>query len=326
MTEWFYSLVPGQQEGPVDSDDLALLHADGQLRPDSLVWREGLSAWTPWREVMAEVLPAAAAVQAVALQAAAAPASALPAAGFPAEAPAPTAVAAAPVDDGALRPYAIAEPVASPYAPPKSRLDERTQTAVHGHHVVYAGFWKRFAAWFIDSIVIGIASMIIAIPIGVLVALAPGGDIGSLQDSGAFDLLGQLVSWLLSAWYFGWMYASSHQASLGKMAVGIKVVRGDGEALLFWRGFWRTFAQIVSGIILLIGYIMAAFTERRQALHDLMCDTLVVDKWAYTDHPEWQDERLGTVTIVILCLAGLMIVFGLVMLLAVGAALTSGLR
>ena len=329
MTEWFYSLQPGQQEGPVDADDLALLHADGQLRPDSLVWREGMSAWVPWREAMAEVLPAAALPTAqhagqpvapgVATQDDAADAGAAQFATFAA---APAAV----VDDGAHRPYAIAERLASPYAPPKARLSEPSTGPVQGHVVVYAGFWKRFAAWFIDSMVVGLASVIIAIPIGVILALAPGSDIDGMVDSRAFDLLSQLISWVLSAWYFGWMYSSSHQASLGKMAVGIKVVRGNGEALLFWRGFWRTFAQIVSGIILMIGYIMAAFTERKQALHDLMCDTVVVDKWAYTENPEWQDDRLGTVTIVILCLAGL-IIFGIIaMLVVVGAALTSGLR
>jgi len=333
MTEWFYSLQPGQQEGPVDADDLALLHADGQLRPDSLVWREGMSAWVPWREAMAEVLPAAAQYSGqhtgqpagqpippgVATQGGAADAGAAQFATFA------TAPAAA-VDDGAHRPYAIAEPLASPYAPPKARIDERAAGPVRGHVVVYAGFWKRFAAWFIDSIVVGLASVVIAVPIGLIAALLPGNDVESLLDSSAFDALGQVISWVVSAWYFGWMYASSHQASLGKMAVGIKVVRGNGEALSFWRGFWRTFAQFLSGLILLIGYIMAAFTERRQALHDMICDTLVVDKWAYTDQPQFQDDSLGTVTIVILCFAGLAFVALVAILMAAGLALTSGLR
>lgn len=58
----------------------------------------------------------------------------------------------------------------------------------------------------------------------------------------------------------------------------------------------------------MIGFIMAAFTERKQALHDMMCDTLVVDKWAFTEHPELQQRGLGTVTIVILVLAALAMV------------------
>lgn len=341
MTEWFYSLHPGQQEGPVDADDLALLHADGQLRPDSLVWREGMSHWVPWRDAMGEVLPAAAgqampdtAIHATSTHAlpghpasahaASAHAGARGAAGT--GAPVFAAATPAAADDGAHRPYAIAQPLASPYAPPKARIDERGTGPVRGHAVVYAGFWKRFAAWFIDSIVIGVASLVIAVPIGLLAALLPGNDIDGLLESSAFDALSQVISWIVSAWYFGWMYASSHQASLGKMAVGIKVVRGNGEALGFWRGFWRTFAQILSGVILLIGYIMAAFTERKQALHDMICDTLVVDKWAYTDQPQFQDERLGTVTIVILCFAGLAATGVFVVLAMVGIALTAGLR
>lgn len=315
MTEWFYSIHPGRQEGPVDADDLALLHADGQLRPDSLVWREGMSAWKPWREAMPEVLPGGAADAGLG-----------GVLGDVLGGPTPDPAFAAAPDDGAQRPYAIAEPSASPYAPPKARVSEQASGPIHGHPVVYAGFWKRFAAWFIDSVVIGLASLVIAVPVGLIVALAPAEGIDSMLDSRAFDMLGQVVSWVLSAWYFGWMYSSSHQASLGKMAVGIKVVRGNGEALAFWRGFWRTFAQLLSGLTLMIGYIMAAFTERRQALHDLVCDTLVVDKWAYTEHPEWQDERLGTVTIIILCLAGLFMIGMLGMLIAVAAALTSGLR
>ena len=66
---------------------------------------------------------------------------------------------------------------------------------------------------------------------------------------------------------------------------------------------------------------MAAFTERKQGLHDMLCDTLVVDKWAFTEHPEWQQRNLGTVTTVILALVGLLIaVFGVVILGAIGLA------
>ena len=79
----------------------------------------------------------------------------------------------------------------------------------------------------------------------------------------------------------------------------------NGERITIARGIGRYFAAMLSGLILCIGYLMAAFTERKQSLHDMICDTLVVDKWAFTDHPEWQQRGLGTVTIVILALFGL---------------------
>jgi hypothetical protein len=61
---------------------------------------------------------------------------------------------------------------------------------------------------------------------------------------------------------------------------------------------------------------MAGFTERKRALHDMMCDTLVVDKWAFTSHPEWQRKELGAVTITILVLGGLLLVVGVLAIMA----------
>jgi uncharacterized RDD family membrane protein YckC len=114
--------------------------------------------------------------------------------------------------------------------------------------------------------------------------------------------------------YYAAFHASSRQATLGKMAVGIKVVRTDGTRISLARGVGRFFATILSTLIIGIGFLMAGFTERKQALHDMICDTLVVDKWAYTAHPEWQKRELGTVTVVILAIFGvLMLLFGLIM-------------
>jgi uncharacterized RDD family membrane protein YckC len=76
------------------------------------------------------------------------------------------------------------------------------------------------------------------------------------------------------------MERSAKQATVGKLAIGIKVTDLDGGRISFWRALGRTFAKIISGIILFIGYIMAAFTERKQALHDKIADTLVVKRSA----------------------------------------------
>ncbi|MCY1445802.1 RDD family protein [compost metagenome] len=108
--------------------------------------------------------------------------------------------------------------------------------------------------------------------------------------------------------YYAGFHASRGGATLGKMAVGIKVVRSDGERITFLRGVGRYFGFILSSLTLFIGFIMAAFTERKQALHDMLCDTLVVDKWAFTENAEFQERGLGTVTIVILVISGIMAV------------------
>src|SRR5690606_39717364 len=95
-------------------------------------------------------------------------------------------------------------------------------------------------------------------------------------------------------------HASRGGATPGKMLIGIKVVRTDGSRISVLRGVGRYFGALLSGLVLCIGYLMAAFTGRKQALHDMLCDTLVVDKWAFTEHPEWQRRELGTATIVVL--------------------------
>ena len=75
-------------------------------------------------------------------------------------------------------------------------------------------------------------------------------------------------------------------------------------------------AALLSYLTLYIGFFMAGFTERKRALHDMVASTLVVDKWAYTAHPEWQNRQLGTVTVVILAVFGLLFV-GAILLIAV---------
>ena len=188
------------------------------------------------------------------------------------------------------------------------------------------------AASFIDSFITTALSYIVQIPLmmifGVSMVGMAGGDDPFASGAGiAMIGLIYVVSIGIPLLYFSWMHSSTHQASLGKMAVGIKVVRSNGERISFWRAFGRYWAMIPSALILLIGYLMAGFTERKQALHDMICDTLVVDKHAYTDHPEWQREELGTVTIVILALAGLAIVAMIGLIAAMGVMLAgSGMR
>ena len=142
-----------------------------------------------------------------------------------------------------------------------------------------------------------------------------------------FILAVYIIPLAMGAAYYAAFHASSKQATLGKMAVGIKVVRTDGTRISMGRGVGRYFGFMLSSLIMGIGLLMAAFTERKQGLHDVICDTLVVDKHAYTGQPEGQREELGTVTIVILALAGLAVVGMIVLIAVMGAVLAgSGIR
>jgi len=133
------------------------------------------------------------------------------------------------------------------------------------------------------------------------------------------QLVSGLAGLVISLAYYGWFHASRGGATLGKMAIGIKVVRGNGERLTLGRSIGRYFATILSSLTLMIGYLMAAFTDRKQALHDLICDTVVVDRWAFSDQPHLQRHELGTVTVVVLVIGGLLMLAGFaVMIFAIG--------
>jgi uncharacterized RDD family membrane protein YckC len=78
--------------------------------------------------------------------------------------------------------------------------------------------------------------------------------------------------------YFALMESSSKQGTLGKMALSIVVTDVNGNRITFGRATGRYFGKILSGLILYIGYIMVAFTEKKQGLHDMIAGTLVVNK------------------------------------------------
>lgn len=217
---------------------------------------------------------------------------------------------------------------ASPYMPPTSEVVGENPI-VQGGEVVYAGFWKRVAAYTIDSIVVGMVGGIIGgVMGGVLGVMLLGAGGTSANTSGMLIIQGlaNLAGIALGVAYFGWMHSSSAMATLGKMAIGIKVVREDGTRISFLRGMGRYFALIVSSIPLGLGFVMAGFTERKRALHDMMCDTVVVDKWAFTAHPQLQRRELGTVTVIVLVLFGLLLVVGILAAFAAMAMITRNLH
>ena len=144
----------------------------------------------------------------------------------------------------------------------------------------YAGFWLRVVASVIDSIIIGVPLSIIGVILGVVeVSLAADSYLMGDNALVLMDII-EVVTYLLGAlvgvFYYAGMHSSKWQATLGKRMVGIKVIHSRGGRISFLRGVWRYIATFFSGITLYIGYMMAGFTERKQALHDKMAETLVV--------------------------------------------------
>jgi uncharacterized RDD family membrane protein YckC len=131
----------------------------------------------------------------------------------------------------------------------------------------YAGFWIRFLAYFIDSILMGIVNVII------LYAVV---GIDTLADPQEGNFMSNVLTILVPLLYFTLMQSSSKQATLGKMAVGVKVVNSEGGIISFPQAIGRYLSKIPSALILLGGFIWAGIDSKKQALHDKMAGTYVV--------------------------------------------------
>ena len=158
----------------------------------------------------------------------------------------------------------------------ENQIQQTTETT---SQVTYAGFWWRFLAFIIDDIILGIISSIIILPIwaamGVSIYSMFQGDNHYADDEVALELIAPLmgaialtsiISIVLQWLYFALMESSKQQGTLGKMALGIKVTDMEGNRISFARATGRFFGKIISGMIIYIGYIMAGFTEKKQAL------------------------------------------------------------
>jgi uncharacterized RDD family membrane protein YckC len=136
--------------------------------------------------------------------------------------------------------------------------------------VVYAGFWRRVAAAIVDSILVTIVSTLVGFVIGFFFGLvAP-----SSTDSAS--ALAGLIGLLIGILYYPVLESSSAQATWGKRALNIVVTDTDGRRVSFLRALGRNLAKIISALLLCLGYLMVAFTSRKQGLHDLIASTLVV--------------------------------------------------
>jgi len=267
---WHYA-VGGQQQGPVDDAQLDALIQAGTVNADTLVWREGMANWQPLRQVKPS------------------------GAGSTAPAAPPVAVGGAPsagevvcaecgnifTKDNAIQ-YGTTWVCASCKPVFLQRMREGASPSVASLGMVgmgnvhYAGFWIRFVAKFIDWIV---AAVIIGIPFVILlfgvISTSPRQPPGLAQVGLQFAL--QFFAMLVGVAYNTFMIGK-WGATLGKMAVGIRVVSPEGQPITYMRAFGRAWADLLSGMVCYIGYIIAAFDAEKRALHDHICSTRVVYK------------------------------------------------
>ncbi len=152
--------------------------------------------------------------------------------------------------------------------------------------VQYAGFWLRFVAYLIDGVVVSVAFLVVLVFLAVFTGLgaalrdirfgeAPQEILALIGVAFILAIIGVAVigTWL----YHALMESSSWQATLGKKALDLAVTDMEGRRITFGRASGRHFAKIISGLIpFAIGYIVAGFTAKKQAIHDMIASCLVV--------------------------------------------------
>src|ERR1700722_3527508 len=153
----------------------------------------------------------------------------------------------------------------------------------------YAGFWLLFVAYIIDSLILGIPICAI-----VMVILILTGALGAMRNMDVSDpphamvgllgagIIGMYFGILSIAIVGGWLYyayceSSVWQGTLGKKALGLIVTDLEGRPVTFGRASGRFFSKIITGLIPFgIGYMLAGFTAKKQALHDMIASCLVL--------------------------------------------------
>jgi len=255
---WYY-VDAGQQAGPVDDAQLQELARSGKVQADTLVWREGMENWLPYSQAKSA---GAQSVTAPSAQATAAPIE--------------TTHEAVCVECGKIfnmddmirhsGSYVCAncKPVFM------QKLKEGAKLSTGGLN--YAGFWIRFAAVFLDGLILGAVNFVI----GLVAGLSAGQAVGA-EPAGALvlQLILVLIQLAIGVGYETFMIGK-YGATLGKMACKVRVVTADGQAVSYARAFGRYFAKMLSYLTCSIGFIIAGFDDQKRGLHDHICNTRVV--------------------------------------------------
>jgi len=183
---------------------------------------------------------------------------------------------------------------------PQMPMQEQQIVAQSGEQIKYAGFWIRWVAYLVDSLIVGIPIFILGVVLGFIF----------YDKSAAFENAGVNILRLLLivlTWSYFIIMTKKYGATLGKMAFGLEVRSDKSESLSWGQVILReTLGKIISYIILYIGFIMAGFASRKQALHDKIASTVVV----YKD-PNKKFGAGAIILIIIACIIPVVAILGI---------------
>lgn len=181
--------------------------------------------------------------------------------------------------------------------------------------MIYAGFWRRAVAFIVDMLIVAIPTTLVFGPMLALEVFTLNVTPGNLSATQAGVLGATVFSWqlvlLVLTWvYFAFFESGKKQSTWGKRLLGIKVIGTNGKRISFARATGRFFAKTISYLIFYIGFIMAAFTGRKRALHDIIAETYVVKK-EYEEGHELPDTSSHKLVLFIVCVVWVLFLLGM---------------
>ncbi len=248
--EWYYE-DNGQQAGPVSEEEFQNLVNTGTIQASTLVWNSSMADWEEYGKVGGEATTQK--TPGVPLKKCAECGNTFPEQEM--------------INYENSMICATCKPVF---------IQKIKEGVIVGADMDYAGFWIRFGAKIIDTLIVYGIQMIIFLPIifFAMPSMTKSGD--QPFEMTSFFIL-QIVQFIVPITYTTW-FVGKFGATPGKMACKIKIVMSDGNQVSYLRAFGRFFAEIISGLTLAVGYIIAAFDGQKRTLHDHICNTRVVRK------------------------------------------------
>lgn len=268
---WYY-VSNGKQAGPVDDSELERLVQSGSVLFDTLIWREGMADWKPYSQVQVPpVRPLPASMPLIPL-------------GPVAPLLSPDQAVCSECGRVFSKDNLIAHRGSHVCAGCKplfiQRVAEGAWLNVQAGGPIFAGFWIRLGAKVLDMIIM----MLLFVPAGLWLLLntlrprtGSGPTIIYREPSITLQLLIQLGALALILAYQTF-FIGKFGATIGKMACDLRVVAPDSTRITYARAAGRALAELLSLLVLLVGYVIAAFDPEKRALHNHMCSTRVVHK------------------------------------------------
>jgi len=267
---WHY-VEQGIQTGPISDEQLAELNRTGKINADTLVWHEGMTDWLPFHQVRSE-LPDA-------VEQSAPPPARSPllagASGEPTEAVCAECGRIFPIQEtirhGKSYICAGCKPVFM------QKLSEGAQ--INTGELNYAGFGVRFGAKLLDGLIIGLPSLVIYFVVMFPYIRQQAHNNGAVAPA-SFQIFAILMQcgFVIVQIAYQTFFLGKFGATPGKMICKLQVVTADGGRFGYGRAMGRAFAEMLSGMICYIGYLMVLFDGQKRALHDHICNTRVIQK------------------------------------------------